>query len=410
MATSRAESTLDIPLELVELIIDQAAAANDRDTLRTLALTSRHHVARCQKHLFHTIDLGDRCLPGREYYRRLHAVLAPRPALRAHVRELRLLDTYIWDRAKDWRWLVAEESLVDLLAGLPALQGFALTFNAAVPAWADFRAPIRNALVQLAQRPGLERFALTNITAFPASLLVALAAVPRLELCNVQVQAASAGAGAAPLAVALGIAAGAPPAVEELTLRTPAAGTLLALRTVLAVSAQPTLRTLRVLMVDHADTLVALELWGLLHWAAHSITALEWRPAVRPRTPATLPPAPINIGILTRLASLHFLVNFHSESAPVFAALLPLLLQISSGSHFHTLTVECTFIRPAELVACQRDWGALDAVLCGGAFDGLRRVDGGGGPAGELVRTVLGEQLPMVRGRGVRVVLDTSLR
>ncbi|KAF9473027.1 hypothetical protein BDN70DRAFT_886265 [Pholiota conissans] len=406
-----AATALDIPIELVELIIDQAAALSDRETLRTLALTSRNYVARCQKHLFHTIDLGDRCIPGSEYYRRLYNILAIRPSLCGYVRELRMHDTYVWDKESNWRWLVDEESICDLLDFLPALTTFALTFNAAVPSWMDFKPSIRNAIIQLARRPLLHTFALANVKNFPASLLVTLVTISRLELSNVQVQDLSV---TTPLEVVLGIASISTPGVRELTLRAPSAGLLLVLRTILSASVHPTLTTLRVLMLDAADTLATLELWSLMHWGANSITEFEWRPAVRPRTPAIRPPAPIDICIFRRLAALHFIVNFHSESQPVFAALIPLLQQISSGSYFHTLKIECTFLRPAELIACQRDWGALDEALSQSAFDGLKEVvfyaRQRGPSRGELVKTILDEQLLLARARGVKILVDASLR
>ena len=67
------------------------------------------------------------------------------------------------------------------------------------------------------------------------------------------------------------------------------------------------------------------------------------------------PPHPIDIGILYQLEKLHFLVNFHTTSYPVFTELLALLAQVSSNTIFHELVIECQFLRAVELVACASD-------------------------------------------------------
>ena len=287
MANHRADSTLDLPLEIAELIIDESALAGDKDTLRNIALASKRYTARCQQRLFHTIDLGDRCIPGGLYYRRLRTLLVRFPELGKLVRELRLVDTYVWDSEKEanWGWLIGEENLADILAALPNLTAFSLAFNAETPAWPTFAPPLRHALIQLAQRPKVHSFALNRISRFPPSLLVTLVAgVRALELIDVAVQEFSP---AAPLEVLLGVAAIATPVVASLTLRAPKAGMLHVLRTVLAAAPLPTLTRLRVAAVDHTDVAAALELWSLLHWGAQTITQIEWLPAVRPLTPAT---------------------------------------------------------------------------------------------------------------------------
>lgn len=287
MATHRADSTLDLPLEVAELIIDESALAGDKDTLRNICLASKRYTTRCQQHLFHTIDLGDRCIPGGLYYRRLRSLLVRFPELGKLVRDLRLVDTYVWDSEKEanWGWLIVEENLAAILAALPNLAAFSLRFNAETPAWPSFAAPLRHALIQLAQRPKMHAFALNRIARFPPSLLVTLvASVRRLELIDVAVQEFSP---AAPLEVLLGVAAIATPVVVSLTLRAPKAGMLHVLRTILAAAPLPTLCRLRVAAVDHADGAAALELWSLLHWGARTITQIEWLPAVRPLTAAT---------------------------------------------------------------------------------------------------------------------------
>lgn len=287
MSPTPSESALDLPVEIAELIIDEAAHAGDKKTLKNVALASRRFTTRCQRHLLHTIDLGDRCIPGGEYYKRLRLLLARSPALGAHVRQLYLVDTYVWDRDKaaNWGWLIAEEEIADVLALLPNLTTFSLKFNAHQPAWPSFAPALRHALIQLAQRPKVQTFALSYITRFPSSLLITLtASVRRLELADLSVQELTP---AAPLEVVLGVAAIATPIVEVLTLRAPKAGMLLVLRTILSVATLPALKRLRVTMVDHADDAAALELWSLLHWASNSITELEWLPAIRPPVPAT---------------------------------------------------------------------------------------------------------------------------
>lgn len=132
-----------------------------------------------------------------------------------------------------------------------------------------------------------------------------------------------------------------------------------------------------------------------------------------PNSLLSAPPAPIDFSILTRLASLQFLVNFHAP-APVFKYLLPVLAQVASGSHFHKLVVECMFMRPMELVARQSDWATLDTVLGTPAFHGVRDVvfvARKRSPPAALgdAAVVIGEMLPLARARGVRISFDRNL-
>ncbi|KAF8963763.1 hypothetical protein BDZ97DRAFT_1758373 [Flammula alnicola] len=402
MAESSQENTLDLPLEIAELIIDEVARQNDKQALRTMALVSPCYVDRCQKKLFHTIDLGDRCISGEEYYRRLYRILSQRPNFRSYVRDLRLVDTYVWDINKEsWTWLVTEDSICDVLDLLPNLHSFSLTFNTGQPTWTSFKPCIRHALMQLAKRPSLISYSLNHIYNFPPTLLVSLAVMKHLELNDVTVHDLAL---TSSLPVVLSIASISTPRLESLILKAPSPTTLLVLRSILSLSPHPTLIALRVAMVNNQDTTTIVELWGLMQWAASSITDLEWRPSLRP-------PAPIDIGILSRLQTLQFMVNFHSEAQPVFSELLVLLQQISSGSLFHHLIIECMFLKAVELVACGSDWSALDQMLSKSEFDGLKSVvfcaRFRSAPGLKVsAKTIVEEQLPAIRARGVHIRFD----
>jgi hypothetical protein len=126
------------------------------------------------------------------------------------------------------------------------------------------------------------------------------------------------------------------------------------------------------------------------------------------------PPHPIDIGILYQLETLHFLVNFHTTSYPVFAELLALLAQVSSNTIFRELVIECQFLKAVELVACASDWLALDTTLMRPEFDGLTAVvfTTRTRPVASMkasASAILLEQLPGVRAKGVKLSLYTDL-
>ncbi|KAF8162614.1 hypothetical protein B0H34DRAFT_286278 [Crassisporium funariophilum] len=276
-------SAIHLPLEVTELIIDEVANANDKETLRSFALVSRSFVFQCQRRLFHTIDLGDRCIPGQEYYRRLLRVLSRRPGFCDHVRDLRLVDTYVWDHQKNWKWLVTEDSVCDVLDLLPNIRSFSLKFNTGKPTWSMFKPCIRHSLSQLTKRPMLRSYSLSHIIDFPSSLLVTFSGVKHLELNDVAVDGLNS---AASFDFVIALASVHRPSLESLILRAPSLEMVRQLCKVLSIYPVPTLKTLLVSLVDEQDRELMTELWTLLQWAADSLTHLEWRTSTRPRTPA----------------------------------------------------------------------------------------------------------------------------
>jgi len=123
------------------------------------------------------------------------------------------------------------------------------------------------------------------------------------------------------------------------------------------------------------------------------------------------PPHPIDIGTLHRLEKLHFLVNFHT--LPVFTGLLALLAQVSSNTAFRELVIECQFLTVVELIARASDWLSLDTTLTRPEFGGLRSVVfcTRTRPVASMkasARTILLEQLPVARAKGVRLSFYTD--
>ncbi|KIM49924.1 hypothetical protein M413DRAFT_439052 [Hebeloma cylindrosporum] len=403
------ESTLDIPLEILELIIDEVAHRNDKETLKTISLSSRRFVDHCQKKLFHTIDLADKCIYGEDYYRRLHRILSQRPKFCSYVRDLRLVDSYVWDQSKDWVWLANEESICDVLGILPNLHSFSLTFKTGQPKWTSFNSYLRQALLDLAKRPSIVRYSLNRISDFTPSLLVTLLMVKNLELHDVQMNEVHL---TSSLAVVQGIASTSIPRLESLVLRVPSASTVHIIHTILSLYPIPMLRSLHVVFVNDTDDALVTELWALLQWSAPSLTELQWRPSIRTNVLASRPPRPIDIGILCQLETLHFLVNFHA--LPVFTELLAMLAQVSSNTAFRALVIECQFLKVVELVACASDWLSLDTTLTRPVFNGLRSVVFyvRTRPVASMkasARAILLEQLPGARAKGVTLSFYTDL-
>ena len=206
-----------------------------------------------------------------------------RPLLRPYVRDLRLVDTYVWDKHGDASWILTEDSICDLFDMLPNLNAFSLTFNVGHPTWTSFTPHLRHSFVQVAQRPAIKSYALRRIRNFPPTLLVALATVKRLELHDVQVQNLH-------LASSLGIILNLPslptPKLESLVLKSPSKNTVHALRNLISAYSGSVLKTLKLGLVDENDLDLISELWELMHWASKTLAHLEWRPGMRPKTPA----------------------------------------------------------------------------------------------------------------------------
>lgn len=100
----------------------------------------------------------------------------------------------------------------------------------------------------------------------------------------------------------------------------------------------------------------------------------------------------------------------------MFSGLVALLSQVSSGYHFRELIIECMFLKAVELVACGSDWLLLDTLLSKPEFDGLKHVVFRARlrPASFIMKqsakTILLEQLPMVRAKGVTLVCDLEFQ
>ncbi|PPQ73292.1 hypothetical protein CVT24_012315 [Panaeolus cyanescens] len=365
---------LALPLEIIELIIDELASPVDKESLRAFSLVSHAFVKRCQTKLFHTIDLGDRCIPGELYYHRFLHVLSQRPNFRSCIRVLRLVDSYVWDTKSDCKWLANEESICDVLDQLPNLENFSLTFNTGKPSWSSLKPCIRHALMKLSARPRIKAFSLGHIHAFPPAHLVTLTSIKHLTLVDLAIPSSALSSNAElDVLLGLGTTAGGIVSgkghccVETLSISDPSPATIYALSRIFKTQDQPLLRILKVALPGEARTDLVHSLWEIVKWASGTLTHLEWRTAIRPSTPALRPPPPIDLSILSTLRSLHFVVNFHSSVQPVFTHLISMLqqLQVSSRESFEVLTIECMFLNTAELVACGSDWALLDGVLSG---------------------------------------------
>lgn len=289
--------TLDLPLEIAELIIDQIS---DIYTLRNMGIVCRAYVHRCRTKLFHTVDLGDRFMPGEQYYRRFRDAMARYPVLRPYVRDLRLVDTAPFGSAEyltashfsvRQAWIAEDESVCELLDTLPNIRAFSLALNKnALPTtpamsvyrtnWENFRSSIRHAILAQAKRPQLVSFSLAHIREFPAPLLVSLARVRHLVLTDVHLRDTPDF-----LQVIGGVAAISAPLVEALTLRATDLKMLMVMNDVLRHH-KSTLKILTIIGIDsstegavHAE--VVDQLWRLLRLVAGTLQDFDWRPTTR---------------------------------------------------------------------------------------------------------------------------------
>lgn len=290
---------LDLPLEVAELIIDQIS---DIYTLRNMGIVCRAYVHRCRTRLFHTIDLGDRFMPGEQYYRRFRNAMARYPTLRPYVRDLRLVDTAPFGSAEfltashfsaRQAWIAEDESVCELLDSLPNIRAFSLALNKnALPGtgappmgmyrtnWENFRLSIRHAILGQAKRPQLYSFSLAHIREFPAPLLVSLARVQHLVLTDVHLRDMPGS-----LQVIGGVAAISAPRIEALTLRATDLKLLMVMNDILRHH-RSTLKMLTVIGIDSStegavNPEVVDQLWRLLRLVAGTLQDFDWRPTTR---------------------------------------------------------------------------------------------------------------------------------
>ncbi|KAF9522945.1 hypothetical protein CPB83DRAFT_69983 [Crepidotus variabilis] len=415
MTSNNADSSVELPFEVIDLIIEELAKRDDKSALRSFALVSHSFVVRCQKHLLYTVDLGDKRITGEKYYRLFSRVINKHPHFRLYVRDLRIVDTYVWDPRKDWKWLVKEESICDVLESLPNLESFSLFFNTCTPVWSSFSSCLRNAIIRLTRRPSIKSLSLSNIRDVPPSIFGPLLSVNNLKLNNIQAHRSC-----------LFTTPEIPRKVEyplpslgsltTLTLGSMSTSTMRVLCSTLSESLMPSLlQRLRITLVDQKQPELIEELWGLMQWASKSLTHVEWRTLTLKSSVAHRPPHPIDLQLFTSLRSLRFPVNFHCLEQPVFLELLQVLRQVASGCHLQELIVESMFVNSMELVARASDWSLLDNTLSGKSFNSLDRIVFGGRwrtlpqSVKDSAKAILLEQLPFTRANGVSFFFDMDL-
>ena len=273
---------LAFPWEILELILHEVAMMNDRRTLRNFSLASHAFVSECQRKLFHTIDFRDRCISGEEYCRRLCTITSEQPRFRDYIRELRLVDTYPWDSNLDWNWLVSRDILSELLDSLPRLEIFSLHFNKGPPAWHDLHESVQTSLIDLAKRPYIKSYTLSNITHFPPALLIPWCAIRNIQFDRVTLALNPADT----YNYFLALASVPNPRLEILTLRSPTSAFVRHLNETLALYAIQTLTDLAVMCANTTDVQLAADIWDLFQWASPTLQRLTWRPASQPKVPA----------------------------------------------------------------------------------------------------------------------------
>ncbi|KAF9043957.1 hypothetical protein BJ165DRAFT_1370847 [Panaeolus papilionaceus] len=363
-------SSLVLPQELVNVIIDEVGKQNDIPTLRSCSLTALGFVYPAQQHLFQVIDLDHRS-PRKKYFQKFYRLLTSKPHIGAHVRQLRLGDDtdedLMWRASKNALWIANAKELPQLLRLLPKLRAFSLTFNSEMMPWMSLSAANRTALATLFDLDSLRSVSLEFMTGVPPSIISKLYSLNTLGLSCVEVDTPS----NSPLRVE---PTSSFTSLDTLHLRgtTPATIESMVHLSEKVPVGDSTLRKLSITPTFEAgfcDTVFEL----MKHH--RNVTHFEWLPSIHFNASA----GSIDLNIFPSLQTLTLLVSFRKTSSGhgPFSEAIRLLTQLSSSSQpnqIKTVILDCHCIRSSDAKTRRVEWRPMDKLLSKSAFANLKEV------------------------------------
>ncbi|CAA7261088.1 unnamed protein product [Cyclocybe aegerita] len=360
-------SSIALPPELIETIVDEIGLLHDRGTLKACSLVSLAFAFPAQRHLFRAVDL-DNHIPRKKAYQRFHRLLVAKPHLGAYVRELRLGDDSEDDFGSGKSWIVQAKTLPRTLGLLPRLEAFTLTFNAEQTNWKAIPAETRSALGHLFRLPSLQAVSLEFIKAFPPQLLLSLTRLKHLSLSCVETDMST------PLATYIHTRWESN--LQSLFLRGTSPPTVEMIGQALASSPPHSLRRLAITPTFEHGFSDAVS--DLIKTGGSCLTAFEWLPSIHFSSSA----GSIDLGLLPQLRLLRFVVSFRKTYAQgPFPEVVRLLSQLvapqtvnSTANIVESVTIDVHCVRNVDGNKLQTEWKPIDKVLTKPAFRRLKEV------------------------------------
>ncbi|KAJ3517230.1 hypothetical protein NLJ89_g641 [Agrocybe chaxingu] len=359
-------SSIVLPPELIETIVDEVGLLRDRGTLKACSLVSLAFTFPAQRHLFRAVDL-DNHIPRKKAYQRFHRLLAAKPQLGAYVRELRLGDDSEDDFGSGKSWIVQAKTLPRTLGLLPRLEAFTLTFNAEQTDWKAIPAETRSAIGHLFRLPSLQAVSLEFIKAFPPQLLLSLTRLKHLSLSCVEMDMST--------ALSTYIHTRWECNLQSLFLRGTSPPTVAMIGQALS-SSPHSLRKLAITPTFEHGFSDAIS--DLMKTGGSCLTTFEWLPSIHFSSSA----GSIDLGLLPQLRFLRFVVSFRKTHAQgPFPEVVRLLSQLvtpqtvnSTANIVESVTIDVHCIRNVDGNKLQTEWKPIDKVLTISAFRRLKEV------------------------------------
>ncbi|PPR03420.1 hypothetical protein CVT24_012689 [Panaeolus cyanescens] len=362
-------SSLVLPQELVNIIIDEVGKLDDIPTLKACSLVALSFVFPAQQHLFQVIDL-DRRSPRKKYFQKFYRLLISKPHIGTHVQQLRLGDDtdedYSWRIGKDSSWIAKAKEIPRLLHMLSKLRAFSLTFNSEMVAWSSLSASNQTALSSLFDLESLRSVSLEFMTGIPPAIISKLYKVKALGLSCVEVDTS----GKFPFLLP-NTASSSPLQTLHLRGATPATITSM-VRFSEGASGSSMLQKLSITPTFEAGFCEAVFELMKHH---RNVTHFEWLPSIH----FYLSAGPIDLSIFPSLTTLTLLISFRKATAGhgPFSEAIRLLTQLSSSeqpNRIETVILDCHCIRSSEAKARRVEWRPMDKLLSKSAFANLKEV------------------------------------
>lgn len=172
------EACLDIPVDVVDLIMRELARKKDLETLKACSLACRSLLPICQKHVFATIKLDF----SKQFAPQFRQLVKQNPALAGYVRGLHYIDVFNH---------ISEEGAL-ILRQFHRVNSFRFGFTGFTPYiakqdWEEMPKSLRTSLCSFIQANNIVELYLSKIKNLPVSLFLHFPALSSLGLSYVRV-------------------------------------------------------------------------------------------------------------------------------------------------------------------------------------------------------------------------------